>query len=163
MSAPTAHKTPQGKTPAPQSAQNTSPAENPKRGRKPGSVAIKHDLDFGLDFLAAPQLASETEVRQTAPQRERSEVQRTMDAVIPKAHAAWIQAGKPSQWGKLPVVTYRVPPEKVDGLKYLVRRAADFHGVRARFGSAARDASGMEIVAFAVMDKRTAGDDSKDE
>jgi hypothetical protein len=111
---------------------------------------------FTSDFLSNPLQATEDEIVRAAPTRERSEQQKAVDKVIPQLHAAWVAAGKPTNWTKMRrvIAKYPVAPENAAALKYLIRRAADLHGLRAKFGSAVRTKDGKEIVAFAIMDKR---------
>jgi hypothetical protein len=153
----------------------TAPAngEKGKPGRKPGQTVKRPDTSaFSLDSItgavAAPAL-----VRTLAqPKLERKPEQIAMDKVAERAHEAWVKAGCPGAWDKMPVITYYLDPTHVEGFKYLIRRATDFHGTRPRFGSPARvtkkliaemtaagtpippEYEGREILAWAVLDKR---------
>jgi hypothetical protein len=77
-----------------------------------------------------------------APVRERKPEQKLMDAVAAKAYGEWVAAGKPSQWEKLPVVTYFLDDEELPKYRYLIRRACAIvepdngaTGVTVRFGN----------------------------
>jgi hypothetical protein len=113
----------------------------PKRGRPKGSknatgdskarTQVKaEDIEtIPLADIDAAELAVNINpllVSLTAPIRKRSEQQAAMDAVGKRAYQAWVDAGRPSAWGKVPSVTYFVPPERVEHYKYLIRRTADF-------------------------------------
>jgi hypothetical protein len=51
----------------------------------------------------------------TAPVRNRKPVQKAMDKVAAKAYADWIEAGRPSTWQRMPVITYFIDPGTEDG------------------------------------------------
>jgi hypothetical protein len=100
------------------------------------------------------------------PKNKRSEAQKALDGVVPQIHAAWVEAGKPSAFAKLPTVSYPVDPERSSNLHGMIRKAADLHGLRARFGQDVtvtpevakalelNDAQiGSVLVTFAIMDK----------
>jgi hypothetical protein len=77
-----------------------------------------------------------------APVRERKPEQKLMDAVAEKAYREWVTAGRPSQWEKLPVVTYFLDDEELPKYRYLIRRACAIvepdngaTGVTVRFGN----------------------------
>lgn len=125
------------------------------------------------DFLASPfTLDGDAElVKATQPQRERNAKQTQMDGVVAKAHARWVEVGKPSVWGKIvetkSALTYFVQPELAADLKKVIGRAGTFHGLRIRYGTSflvtegivskynlPADYVGREVVSFAVMDRR---------
>lgn len=77
-----------------------------------------------------------------APVRERKPEQVLMDGVATKAYHEWVAAGRPSQWEKLPVVTYFLSDEDLPKYRYLIRRACAIvepengaTGVTVRFGN----------------------------
>lgn len=77
-----------------------------------------------------------------APVRERKPEQKLMDAVAARAYREWVEAGRPSQWEKLPVVTYFLDDEELPKYRYLIRRACAIvepengaSGVTVRFGN----------------------------
>jgi hypothetical protein len=117
-----------------------------------------------------------------APVRERKPEQKLMDAVAAKAYAEWVEAGKPSQWEKLPVVTYFLDDEELPKYRYLIRRACAIvepengaSGVTVRFGNEFTlsekmaykldpenqngliDNIGKNVLMWAAVDKRTVG------
>ena len=135
------------------------PATNGKGAGRPKGAQTKRIDTSGLDLslITAPLTVTAAESAEAAPtrERERSAEQRAMDAVIPRIHKAWNDAGSPAAWAKLPKAKYPVAPDKADALRYLIRKAGEFHGVRIRFGdSGVRDANGNELVIFAVVNKR---------
>lgn len=156
---------------------DATPNGEAKRGRKPGTQVKRPDTSgLNLDAIAGAVAAPAMVRTAAAPKLERKPEQMAMDKVAARAHAAWVTAGRPAAWEKMPVITYYLDPTHVEGFKYLIRRAVDFHGTRARFGSPARvtkklineaglqaDFEGREILAWAVLDKRprTSKDEAK--
>jgi hypothetical protein len=51
----------------------------------------------------------------TAPVRNRKPVQKAMDKVAAKAYADWVEAGRPTTWQRMPVITYFIDPGTEDG------------------------------------------------
>lgn len=135
----------------------TATGAQPKRpGRKPGQKAKEYDFG-GLDvsLLANPGAVDETLAARTAPQRARDERQVAMDGVVNKIHNDWIAVGRPQKWAQMPKVSYTIPPRAVEGFKYIVRRAADYHGVAIKWGTSTKDSkTGLERIVFAVRDRR---------
>lgn len=112
------------------------------------------DLDLGA--LSNPQPVTDELAEAARPQRVRSAQQQTIDNVVARLHQAWVQAGKPRDWvgeKSIPKARYAMDPKKADTLRFLIRKAADFHKVRIRWGSAVRDGHGNEVVVFGVVDK----------
>lgn len=140
-------------------ATDTKPAENApetaaKPGRKPGQKAKEYDFSaLSLEALSAPAAVTEELASKAAPTRTRDEKQLVMDKVVKQVHADWIAAEKPAAWAKMPKAAYAVDPKAVEGLQYLINRAASFHGLAVRYGSAVRDANGRQLVVFAVRDR----------
>jgi hypothetical protein len=66
--------------------------------------------DFGTALTETGDLRSAT-----APVRNRKPVQLAMDKVAAKAYADWIEAGRPSTWQRMPVITYFIDPGTEDG------------------------------------------------
>jgi hypothetical protein len=151
----------------------TEAVKNGKPGRKAGSTIVRPDTSaFDLNAIAGAVAAPAEVITLSQPTVERKPEQLAMDKVVERAHAAWVKAGRPSAWAKMPVVTYYLDPTHVEGYKYLIRRAADFHGIRPRFGTPTRvtrsligklaaagtvlpvEYEGREILAWAAMDKR---------
>lgn len=135
-----------------------------------------------LDAINGATLAPQELVVAAAPMRERNDQQKAMDAVAVKAYEAWIKAGRPSIWAKVPVVTYFLEEADVPKYKYLIRRACAIvepaegsPGVRVRFGNeftlseqmANRpeinrpDDAGKIVLAWAAVDKRNVEDRDK--
>jgi hypothetical protein len=140
-----------------------------------------------LDGINAATLAIPDLIAAAAPMRERKEQQKAMDKVAARAYAAWVKAGRPSVWNKMPVITYFLDEDDVPKYKFLIRRACaivepegDAPGVRVRFGNeftlpetmAAKmkdaehpegrpDLAGKHVLAWAAVDKRAVEDGSK--
>lgn len=154
---------PAGKAPEPDrnetttapGAQKTPEAAEVKPGRKTGQKAKEYDFTgLTLDLLASPMVVTEELSKKAAPARARDERQLKIDAVVKHLHNQWIGKDKPSAWAEMPKGAYPTDPKAVEGLKYLIDRAASFHGVAVRYGKPVRDAQGREIVTFAVRDRR---------
>jgi hypothetical protein len=159
---------------AERATQGSEQGEEAKPDRAPRAKAPDTST-VSLDAINAAVLAAPDLVAATAPTRERSEQQKSMDAVAVKAYDAWIKAGRPSQWKDVPVVTYFLADEDVPKYRYLIRRACDIVepsggsiGVRVRFGNeftlseamANRpeinrpEDAGKTVLAWAAIDKR---------
>jgi hypothetical protein len=141
-----------GQTPA------NTPATDSKRGRKPGPAKEYNFAGLNPEMLAAPQEVTAQMASQFAPSRVRDANQIAMDEVIRKYPQTWIDCGSPTRWVDMPKCRYHVPPAAVDGFRYLVRRAADFHGVAIKWGgqqgTAIKDSGGNIVLVFAVRDRR---------
>ena len=145
----------------------TAPA-NGEAAKDTKTRAPRPDVS-GLDLtaIAGATPAAAAVVAAAAPRQERSEQQQAMDKVVVRAHDAWVKAGRPAAWNKMPVVTYYLDPTHVEGFRYLIRRACDFADLAAKFGhpmtvtrelaqsaGLPADHVGREVLAFAVKDKR---------
>lgn len=115
----------------------------------------KRDLSkLDVSMLAKPQAVSEQLAEAARPMRARSETQKVMDDIVRQAHDAWKSAGSPGEWDKIPKMRYHIPVDQASDLRLLIRKAADFHKVRARFGRAGvLDAEGNEVIVFGVVNK----------
>jgi hypothetical protein len=149
-----------------------------------------------IEALPADKLAEATEVaaiggfavtespdlrQATTPVRHRKAVQQAMDAVARKAYTDWVEAGRPTTWSRMPVITYFLDPDQVTEYRKLIRSAVQIvpvetyekdgktiepTGVRARFGGdfvlgekmAAKigkpGQAGKTVLAWAAVDKR---------
>jgi hypothetical protein len=148
----------------PAAPQTDAPASNGN-----GTAARTPAPTFDAAFLNAPVITADNKIIKEAaqPKNKRSEAQIALDGVTPQIHQAWVQAGKPAAFAKLPTVSYPVKPEGVTKLKGMIRKAADFNGTRPRFGSDVtitpeivasspklNDSHvGLVLVTFGVMDK----------
>jgi hypothetical protein len=90
---------------------------------------------LSLDLLNAPEDVPAELVKKTAPARARDEKQQAMDRVVSELHQEWIDAGSPSDWDRMPKKSYPIPASAVEGLKKLVTRAGDFHGLAIKWGT----------------------------
>jgi hypothetical protein len=134
---------------------STAPTQPTRKGRKPGTPPKVYNLEgLDVDLLSQPQEVPDALSSLTAPVRARDERQGAMDKVVKAKYDEWVAAGRPSRWPLMPKARYHVPPQAVEGLQMLVRRAADFYGCSVKWGSPARDAEGRQIVVFAVKDRR---------
>lgn len=123
------------------------------------------DVDFinsGLTVTAGNDLVKKL----AQPKNKRSDAQVALDEKVPEIHAAWVKAGKPSAFAKIPTVSYPVHPTRASNMHGMIRKAADFHGLRARFGQdvvitpEVANALGLPdtqhgnvLVTFGIMDK----------
>lgn len=145
-------------------APQTPAANKPnKPGRKPGQKPREWDYS-GLDatFLADAHGVTAELASLAAPMRARDERQVAMDKVVATLHAEWLAAGKPERWSQMPKRSYHVAPQVADTVRMLVRRAASFLGLSAKFGKPVRDREGREIVVFAVRDMRVRATKAED-
>lgn len=94
-------------------------------------------VTFSTDFLTSPVVTAGNDVIKAAaqPKNKRSEAQIALDGVTPQIHEAWVKAGKPAAFAKLPTVSYPVSPEGVTKLRGMIKKAAEWNKTRARFGS----------------------------
>lgn len=140
-----------------------------KRGRPAGQPK-----EYNFDGLSAEMLSKPLEVddrmaSQFAPSRARDDRQIAMDGTVKRLHEAWLKAGSPTKWVAMPKARYHIPPAAEEGLRFLVRRAADFHGVAIKWGgqggTKVRDGNGNVVLVFAIRDRRVVGDtvDTADE
>lgn len=138
---------------------------------------------FEASFLSTPIVTAQNEAVKAAaqPKNKRSPAQLALDGIVPQIHEAWVKAGKPSAFGKLPTVSYPVAPEGAAKLRTMIRKAADVQEpqkMRARFGQDVTITpdmavtmgldpeadAGKTLVTFAIMDKATrAGSGEEDE
>lgn len=103
---------------------------------KPRVSAPAPEVDaLSADMLAAPEEVPADLVSRTAPARARDEKQQAIDNVVKALHEAWVAAGSPAAWEKMPKKSYTVPASQVEGVKRSISRAADFHQVAAKFGT----------------------------
>lgn len=138
-----------------------------ERAKAPDVSTISADA-INAASLAIPEMVAAAE-----PERKRPEQQVVMDAVATKAYAAWVKAGRPAAWGKMPVVTYFLDEADLPKWRYLIRRACDVvkpegtaTGVRVLFGNEFTlsegmakkidkpEAVGKTVLAWAAIDKR---------
>jgi hypothetical protein len=138
---------------------------------KLATIADPTDPDLGeaADFFAAGQ-----------PQRARKPEQLAMDEVAAAAYQRWVKAGRPTQWAKMPVVTFYVSEEDLPAYRHLIRRAARFvepegddTGVREHFGNeftlsekmahkiGREDDIGKTVLMWAAIAKRKVAEDDK--
>jgi hypothetical protein len=155
---------------APKSAKPGAPASN-------GNGTAKKAPAFDAAFLTSPIVsADDSAIKEAAqPKNKRSDAQLALDGVTPQIHKAWVDAGKPAAFAKIPTVSYPVAPEGVTKLKGMIRKAAEQNETRARFGSEVTvtpeivakspkltDAHlGLVLVTFGVMDKSKPKTDTK--
>jgi hypothetical protein len=134
-----------------------TPAKTPAKraGRKPGQQAKVYDFD-GLNpaMLAEPHVVDDSLAARTAPQKVRDERQIAMDTVVKRLHNQWIAAERPNRWAAMPKARYDIPVKAVEGFQYIVRRAADYHGVAVKWGTPVRNTDGNVVIVFAIRDRR---------
>src|ERR1700744_4800854 len=132
LSAPTGGHRPGGKI----MASTTTSQKAPNAAQSNGNETPAASNGFDAAFLSAPIVTAQAKTVKAAaqPKNKRSAAQLALDAVTPQIHEAWVKAGKPAAFAKLPTVSYPVDPEKATKLKGMIRKAAEIHGNRARFG-----------------------------
>jgi len=125
-------------------------------GRKPGTKAKEYDFSaLDMDALTTALPVTEKILSATAPGGDRDERQRAIDDMVAANYREWVTAGKPSAWAKMPKVRRDIPLPAVDAFKALVRRACALHQVSVKWGSAARNGTGQQIVVLAIRDTHT--------
>jgi hypothetical protein len=135
--------------------QPPAPTPGKRGGRKPGQKPRAWDYTgIDVNLLADPHGVTAELASKAAPMRARDERQVAVDQVVTALHREWVGAGKPDRWAQMPKKSYHVNPKGADALRMLVRRAASFLGVSAKFGKPVRDMEGREIVVFAIRDMR---------
>ena len=127
---------------------------------KPRRYPQRETGKIGKSLLAQPMDVTDDVAAAVKPSRARSDEQQEMDQRVYELYRKWVAAGSPSDWASLPKLRYDVPPEMVDDLKFLIRKAGTLNGVRIRFGTVVRNAKGEAVVVFAAMDKTGKSDDS---
>lgn len=139
-------------------ASQSTTSTDSRRGRKPGPAKEYDFTGLSPELLNAPQPVTVQMASQFAPSRVRDANQVAMDGIIRKYHDEWLNSGSPTRWVDMPKCRYHIPPAAVDGFRYLVRRAADFHGVAIKWGgqqgTAVHDSNGNTVLVFAVRDRR---------
>lgn len=165
-------QTPEYPENTPETPQET-PQETPEAPAKTARAKPPDTSTIKLDDINGAALALEDLITASEPVRVRSAQQKAMDAVAVKAYEKWREAGKPTAWNKIPVITYFLDPSEVPGYRYLIRHAcaivppaADSVGVRVRFGNeftlseamaakiGAPDKAGKIVLTWAAVDKR---------
>ncbi len=145
-----------------------------KRKPTPDTSGVKIE-DIEAAALIRPDEDTEAAFLMEAgqPQRARKPEQLAMDAIAQKLYQRWVDAGRPSQWAKMPVITYYRNEDEVAAWKYLIRRACAVAeavepdtGVRVHFGNdftlsermAAKigrpDDAGKTVIMWAAIAKR---------
>lgn len=184
MARGTRHQNPADAPEVPEGNPNPEGTENPEgnapegtegNGQNPpaeGDKPAEASDELSLDFLAeGGVILAEALTAETMPVRARNERQQVLDRKVKAAHENWTAKGKPGDWNSQVkagvVVTYFPAPDKSAELKRLINKAADFHGVRVRYGSSfvvteqhisrfnlKPELLGHEAVSFAVLDKK---------
>lgn len=129
-----------------------------KRGRPAGQPKEYDFSGLSADMLSKPQEVDDRMASQFAPSRARDERQIAMDGTVKRLHDEWIKAGEPTKWVAMPKARYHIPPAAEEGFRFLVRRAADFHGVAIKWGgqggTKVRDKDGNIVLVFSIRDRR---------
>jgi hypothetical protein len=149
--------------------------EEKSRAKAPDTSGITAaDIEAGFVSVGGSLAAA------GAPVRERKPEQKLMDAVAEKAYQEWLDADRPSQWDKLPVVTYYLTDEQLTAYRYLIKRACQHvepaegsRGVTVRYGNVftlsekmanrldpnndhgLQDKIGLNVLMWAAVDRRT--------
>ena len=154
----TPQETPQGEQETPQETPQASNGDKsgeskPKRSKAPDTSDIKVDAIKAAVIAdpTDPDLGDASEFFAAgAPQRARKPEQEAMDEVAAAAYQKWVKADRPSQWAKMPVVTFYLTDEELPKYRHLIRRACLFAkpedpdtGVRVHFGNEFTLSEGM--------------------
>jgi hypothetical protein len=116
-----------------------------------------------LSAVQATQIVTDpNEIRALAPvsgagrpAAERTPLMLELDEKCRTLHAAWITAGSPAEFAKSPLGKIHVPPDQVEGLRFLLRKSAEFVKVGLQYGNpSVKDRGGRIVVSFRCPDKR---------
>jgi len=113
-------------------------------------------------IVKAEVVADRKRTRNTSA-RERKAQQKAIDGLVQKAYDAWVKAGKPSEWAKMPGANVKLPATQLDTLKSAVYAAGQYLDLRVRFGNVSIvDVDGTEIadVVFTASDKPVEAEDA---
>ena len=120
------------------------PQDQPQDGDQDSKAAKDEATAAAITAIKAAVQAPPELVEATVPVRKRNALQKAMDEIAQTAYQAWIDAGRPTVWAKMPVITYFLSPEQVPEWRKMIRKACDFvtpeegaPGVRVRFGKEA--------------------------
>lgn len=104
--------------------------------------------ELSLDELGDIEAPPADALALTKPVSERSDRQKSIDAVVQRLHRTWEAKGKPRGWNDAlnarVVGGFWVAPNGVEGLKRLIDRAGRFAEVSVKYGSLVGRRPGME-------------------
>lgn len=132
--------------------------ETPKRrGRPPGSE-VKPLPDIPLDQFVIQEVP-EDERGNTRRQRvERSRQQRSVDDKIMERYKAWRNAGKPTEWTEMPVVSWKLDSQYAGTAQKMLQKGALLHRKRLVIGNITehtREGRKVTSIPFCVTDRKT--------
>lgn len=120
-----------------------------------GLVRARREVSVKAAALASFEAVPNTEFVPLVG-RERSDEQKIVDGHVKQAHTEWTEAGKPEKVQDSPRSRYLVPAEDEEGVRTLIRRAADYLGYRVQIAPAVPHESGNVSIQFRVSDKKEA-------
>lgn len=87
---------------------------------------------------------------------ERSDTLKDLDKHNTALYAAWVKAGKPSEFTKSPLGKVRVTPDKVDSMRFLIRKSAQYLNHGCEYGDAGvkEKGTGRVVISWRCIDKR---------
>lgn len=143
---------------APKRTEPTAPATaKGKPGRKPGQKAEpKPFVKLDLTKMTVTKVQDPETMREHRRQRtERDEDQLAIDALVRQSHQRWVEAGKPSEWGKCISASYTlaVPKDWEDTIRRRIQRAGTYFSVAIRFGIVKELADGKVQILFFAKDR----------
>lgn len=121
-----------------------------KNADKKGTRERKQYAPVSLDLLK-PQKVTKEEKVTVLPGRERSEEQKAVDAAVKDIAYDNINAGLPKQFRDMPVLKYTLPAAQAETVKFMIQKAGNFLNCKIKFGRAAWDENGNEVVTFAAI------------
>jgi len=111
--------------------------------------------------IIKPSVIAERRRTRSTSDRERKAQQKAVDGLVQKAYDAWVKAGKPTEWAKMPGANVQLPATQLDTLKSAVYSAGQYLDLRVRFGNitiAERDGVEYADVVFTASDKPVSAD-----
>ena len=113
-------------------------------------------------IVKAEVVATRKRTRNTSD-RERKAQQKAIDGLVQKAYDAYVKAGKPTDWVKMPGANVKLPATQLDTLKSAVYAAGQYLDLRVRFGNitiAEKDGVEYADVIFTASDKPAEAEDA---
>lgn len=103
-----------------------------------------------LDMLKPEPVTKEEKVT-VLPGRERSDEQKAVDKAVSDLAYKYLDAGSPKQFRDMPAIKYTLPPAQAETVRFMLGKACNLLNCKPKFGRAAWDGEGNEVVTFAAI------------
>lgn len=134
----------------------------PKAETKPEEKRTRKPLELDLSGLVVEAVTDRQEMAKARQVRERTPEQKRLDAMVEAAWKAWEEAGKPTDWPKMPGVRLTISEAKHESLVAGIRKAGQFWDLKVRFGRPIKDGNGNVQIVFVAMTRKD-DDDTDDD